>query len=64
MAKKEEKKDALENVEVLQEKLIGIEGWFEKTLKLQLELLPLFCLWWAVISDTAIISTARMTLPK
>ncbi|HRE65954.1 MAG TPA: tetratricopeptide repeat protein [Cyclobacteriaceae bacterium] len=33
MAKKEEKKDALENVEVLQEKLIGIEGWFEKNPK-------------------------------
>lgn len=33
MAKKEEKKDVLENVEVLQEKLVGIEGWFEKNPK-------------------------------
>lgn len=34
MAKKEEKKDALENPEVIQEKLIGIENWFERNPKL------------------------------
>ncbi|MBX2895614.1 MAG: tetratricopeptide repeat protein [Cyclobacteriaceae bacterium] len=33
MAKKEEKKDVLENAEVLQEKLVGIEGWFENNPK-------------------------------
>lgn len=34
MAKKEEKKDVLENAEVLQEKLVGIEGWFESNPKI------------------------------
>lgn len=34
MAKKEEKKDALENPEVIQEKLVDIETWFEKNPKL------------------------------
>jgi len=32
--KKEEKKDVLENAEVLQEKLVGIEGWFENNPKI------------------------------
>ncbi|MBN8577338.1 MAG: tetratricopeptide repeat protein [Cyclobacteriaceae bacterium] len=33
MAKKEEKADLLENAEVLQEKLVGVEGWFESNPK-------------------------------
>ncbi len=34
MAKKEENKDLLENPEVIQEKLVDIESWFEKNPKL------------------------------
>lgn len=34
MAKKEEKKDLLENPEVIQEKLVNIENWFERNPKL------------------------------
>jgi hypothetical protein len=34
MAKKEENKDILENPEVIQEKLVGIEHWFEQHPKL------------------------------
>lgn len=33
MAKKEEKKDLLENPEVIQEKLVTVEGWFEQNPK-------------------------------
>ncbi|MCW5912018.1 MAG: tetratricopeptide repeat protein [Cyclobacteriaceae bacterium] len=33
MAKKEEKKDVLENPEVLQEKIANVEGWFENNPK-------------------------------
>ena len=34
MAKKEESKDLLENAEVIQEKLVGVEHWIEKNPKL------------------------------
>ncbi len=34
MAKKEEKKDLLENPEVIQEKLVDVETWFEKNPKI------------------------------
>ncbi|MDZ7647511.1 MAG: hypothetical protein U5K54_10230 [Cytophagales bacterium] len=34
MAKKEENKDLLENPEVIQEKLVSVEGWLEQNPKL------------------------------